>query len=128
MATVVQRVHRFTLRLSGISEALANAELDRLYEAGCDDASIGCTAGDWFALFSREAPSLAEAIVSAVRDVEAANVEGLGIEGVELNDPMSADDPDTAVVAYLDARLRARWLAPRVSEARELADRFFEAN
>ncbi len=124
MSTVIQKVRRFTLPLSGVSEELSDAELDRLYEAGCSDASIGCTAGHWFARFSREASNLAEAIVTAVRDIEAANVEGLAVEGVKADEPMGADDPDAAVVAYLDARLRARRLTPQVSEVRALANRF----
>lgn len=108
MAAIAHRVHRFTLALSGIADDLSDAELDRLYEAGCGDSSIGCTAGDWSARFSREAPSLAEAIISAVRDIEAANVEGLLFEGVTADEPDQLDGPDLAAVAYLDARLRAR--------------------
>ncbi|HEU5118635.1 MAG TPA: hypothetical protein VFT74_18705 [Isosphaeraceae bacterium] len=37
---------------------------------------------------------------------------------------MADDDPDSAVAAYLDARLRSRRLAPQVAEVRSLADRF----
>lgn len=123
MSTATQRVHRFTLPLSGIADRLSDAELDRLFEAGCDDSSIGCTAGDWFAAFDREAPSLAEAVLSAVRDVERARVEGLIIEGVEADDPDELDGSDAEVVAYLDALLKARRLAARHPEVRALAGR-----
>ncbi len=123
MSTAIQRVHRFTLSLSGIDDRLTDAELDRLFEAGCDDALIGCTAGQWSAEFDREAPSLAEAIVSAVRDVEAASVEGLAVEGVKTDEPDELAEADLAAIAYLDAMLRARRLAFRVPKVRELASR-----
>ena len=60
-------VHVFSLVLD---RAPTDDELDALFEAGCDDAgfeiaSDGCVAG-----FDREAPSLAEAIASAVHDIE----------------------------------------------------------
>ncbi|HEU5117307.1 MAG TPA: hypothetical protein VFT74_11640 [Isosphaeraceae bacterium] len=122
MATATQQVHRFSLPLSGIDN-LSDAELDRLYEAGCDDATIGCTAGEWSAEFDREAPSLAEAVLSAVRDVEAARVEGLAVEGVKPDEPDDLAEADLAAIAYLDALLRARRLASRVPKVRELVGR-----
>ncbi len=114
MSTATQRVHRFTLPLSGIADRLSDAELDRLFEAGCDDALIGCTAGEWSAGFDRDAPSLAEAVLSAVRDVEAAGVEGLAVEGVKADEPDELAEADLAAIAYLDAMLRARRLASQV--------------
>lgn len=58
----------FTVVLEGlddISEELSN----RLFEAGCDDASLGCSGGVVSLDFDREAASLAEAIGSAVRNI-----------------------------------------------------------
>jgi hypothetical protein len=129
MATVAQSVHRFTLSLSGVAEELSFAELDRLYEAGCGDASIGCLAGNWFARFSREAPNLSDAIASAIENVEAAGVEGLRIDGVTAEEPPQSGTFEAAVLDYIDALLRMRRLAPRASDARALADRVLaEAN
>lgn len=61
----------FTIVLKGlddISEALTN----RLYEAGCDDASLGCCEGVVSLDFDRDADCLANAIGSAVRDIAVA--------------------------------------------------------
>ena len=49
-------------------------ELDALFAAGCDDAAFFAQQGLSIGEFDREAPSLAEAIVSAVRDVESAGL------------------------------------------------------
>lgn len=54
--------------LDDINEELTN----RLYEAGCDDASLGCCEGIVTLEFDRDAGSLAEAIGSAVRDITTA--------------------------------------------------------
>ena len=51
--------------------------IDRLFEAGCDDAAIGRSDGIQYVDFDREATSLGEAILSAVRDVE--HVDGVSV-------------------------------------------------
>jgi hypothetical protein len=43
---------------------------DRLYLAGCDDGSLGISCGDWDIIRHGEADSLAEAIRSAIEEVE----------------------------------------------------------
>ena len=58
----------FTLILRHVAEmtdSLANA----LYDAGCDDATVGSSSGVARVSFSREAATLQDAIQSAVRDV-----------------------------------------------------------
>lgn len=56
---------------------------NKLHEAGCDDASIAdAEAGLIVLMFDREAPTLGEAVVSAIRDIQRANV-GLRIVRVE---------------------------------------------
>jgi hypothetical protein len=47
---------------------MANA----LYEAGCDDSSPGVSCGIISVGFAREADTLREAIISAIRDVQSA--------------------------------------------------------
>lgn len=79
------RPFEFTLILSPPPGELSDAELDRLHEAGCDDALIGRTAGVWHAIFERQAPSFAEAILSAIKSVEGASV-GLTVERVDTDD------------------------------------------
>ena len=76
--------YQFTLILSGI-DALTDEVLDRLYEAGCDDALIGSRDGVVFADFSRVAPSLTEAVLSAARDLKRAKV-GAQVVHVEPDD------------------------------------------
>ena len=59
--------HQFTLVLDHVPN---EEEIEALYEAGADDATIGSEGGYGVAEFEREADSLAAAIVSAVHDVE----------------------------------------------------------
>src|SRR4051812_30328292 len=72
IATAMRRIMRtfdFTLILTGCPE-WTDAACDALFEAGCDDALPGSRDGAVFLDFSRESPSLAEAVRSAVADVE----------------------------------------------------------
>ena len=67
-------VHHFTLIVDGPD--LQDGEfIDRLFEAGCDDAAIDRIDGIQYAEFDRGAASLDEAVLSAVMDVE--HVEGV---------------------------------------------------
>lgn len=55
------------------SEAQAEQYLDVLYEAGCDDATIGVGLPGYIGLdFCREADSAEQAVISAVNDVKRA--------------------------------------------------------
>jgi predicted DNA-binding transcriptional regulator AlpA len=69
----VSKPHQFTLVLKNVDENTPNIE-DSLYEAGCDDALINFRNGTVYLDFEREAPSLEEAVISAVSDVESATV------------------------------------------------------
>lgn len=69
----------FTLILRDVVEmtdSLANA----LYDAGCDDATVGSSSGVARVSFSREAATLQDAIQSAVRDVRQAGCEIARVE------------------------------------------------
>ena len=69
----------FTLILRDVAEmtdSLANA----LYDAGCDDATVGSSSGVARVSFSREAPTLQDSIQSAVRDVRQAGCEIARVE------------------------------------------------
>lgn len=73
----------FTVILDGIEE-MTDVLADVLYEAGCDDATVGSSCGVATASFSREAPSLQAAISSAVRDIRRAGCEASRVEIEEL--------------------------------------------
>src|SRR5437660_5119090 len=75
--------HEFTLILHGFSELTDDVE-DRLFEAGCDDALLGVLDGTPFLDFTREASSLKDAILSAIRDVAKAGFEVVRIEPDDL--------------------------------------------
>jgi hypothetical protein len=71
--------HRFTLALEG-SEGWSAAREDALFEAGCDDATILVQAGRVYLEFDREAPSLENATLSAIRDVRRAGLRVLRVD------------------------------------------------
>ncbi len=59
-------VYIFTLIVTGVDED----RLDALYEAGCDDATVGLSAQQSEIGFDREAPSLPQAILTAIAQAE----------------------------------------------------------
>lgn len=61
--------HSFTLILAGEPELTVELE-DALFEAGCDDASLGVSCGVLYLAFDREAASKSEAVAAAIEDVE----------------------------------------------------------
>ncbi len=63
------KTYAFTIVLDGASE-MTTEVIDALFEAGCDDGSLGSSGGALSIDFDREAPSLAEAIASAIRDID----------------------------------------------------------
>ena len=65
--------HDFTLVLTGVNE-LTQGVVDSFYEAGCDDATIASRCGRVVATFSRTAPSLKDAILSAIHCIRRAGV------------------------------------------------------
>jgi hypothetical protein len=79
------REHDFTLVLSGITELKPEVQ-DALFEAGCDDATPSLRCGRPFLTFSRAAPTLKDAILSAIRDIKKANIgaEVLRIDACNL--------------------------------------------
>lgn len=74
-------LEEFTLVIDG-GDVVEGA--DALYEAGCDDATFSQLDGQGYGGFDREAPSLAEALATAIRDVE--SVAGLRVRRVEPDD------------------------------------------
>lgn len=64
-----EKTFGFTLIYSGPTELTQELE-DAIFEAGCDDALLGIVEGRLILDFSRKAPSLREALFSAINDVE----------------------------------------------------------
>ena len=62
-------VHHFTLIVYG-PDLQDDAVINAVFEVGCGDAAIGRIDGIQYVDFDREAPSLDEAILSAVADLE----------------------------------------------------------
>ena len=73
--------HRFTLIVEG-PDLQAEPLIDELYEAGCDDALAGRSHGAQCLDFDREAPSIDEAILSAIADLARLD----GVEVVRIAD------------------------------------------
>jgi hypothetical protein len=73
--------HTFTVVLD---RRPTDDELDALHAAGCDDAAFGVEQGLSVAEFDREAPTLADAIASAVRAVESAGLVALRVLDEDL--------------------------------------------
>jgi hypothetical protein len=71
--TTCEREFDFTLVLTDIPELTESVE-NALFEAGCDDATIAIRSGRLFLTFSRTAPSVKDAIISAIRDVRRAKI------------------------------------------------------
>jgi hypothetical protein len=82
--------HEFVLKLN---REVSDDEFGALYEAGLDDAGIEAGPLGTLADFSRESSSLAEAIASAVWDIE--KVPGLRAMGVQCDTMVTAADVAT---------------------------------
>lgn len=78
-------VHEFSIIASGLTPDADDFE-DRLYEAGCDDATPTFSRGVIVLDFAREANTLEEAITSAMQDVERA---GAKVEHLEPDNLVS---------------------------------------
>ena len=65
--------HDFVLVLAGVTDLTPEQE-DVLFEAGCDDATISLRFGTIYLTFARFAPTLKEAVLTALRDVRRANI------------------------------------------------------
>ena len=85
---------QFTLIVDG-PDLQAQPLIDQLFEAGCDDATIGSSDGVQYVDFDREAEALDDALLSAVDDLEK-------LEGVEV---IRIADAGLASLADIAARV-----------------------
>lgn len=74
--------YEFTLIIDG--DVDSDEVVDKLYDAGCDDATFGVLNGVQIGDFTREATSIFDAIRSAVTQVE--SVPGLRVRRIEPDD------------------------------------------
>ncbi len=81
MIRTVDCEHDFTLILRGISE-LTTPIVDAVFEAGCDDATLGMSCGVAHLDFTRTAPTMKDAILSAIADVRRV---GMGIDVLRID-------------------------------------------
>ena len=84
--------HRFTVRIDG--DVGDSADLDRLYDAGADDATFEAGGAVSVATFDRDADTFLEAVVSAINDIESTGY-----------DVISVVDDDLVSVAEIAERL-----------------------
>ncbi len=85
MISSQQTEYEFELHLAGISKINKNVE-DRLFLAGCDDATLSSQNGKVSLVFSRESTSLKDAIISAISDVNSSDIS-VTVLGVDLCEP-----------------------------------------
>ena len=81
--------HHFRLIVEG-ADLQDEAVVDRLFEAGCDDALVGSTDGVQFVDFDRDAASFDAAVSSAMADVE--GVGGIRVVRLDGDGPVSIAD------------------------------------
>lgn len=96
--------HQFTLIVDG---QLGDEARFALVEAGCDAATFSTIGDIAFGTFVREAPTLGQAVSSAIAEVESAG--GLSVRRVEVDDSAGSEpDVDAAWLVALNAALDLR--------------------
>ena len=80
-------IHHFTLIVDG-PDLQDDVFIDALFEAGCDDVTVGRIEEIQFLDFDREAATRADAIRSTVTDVE--SVDGVHVVRVATVEPHPA--------------------------------------
>ena len=69
----MNKIYQFTLILDGVDDKTLGLE-DALFEAGCDDALINYKNGVVYLDFDREGEDLERTIISAIKNVESADI------------------------------------------------------
>lgn len=69
----MKAIYEFTLVLDGVDDNTPGLE-DKLFEAGCDDALINFRNSTVYLDFDREASSIEDAVLSAIRAVEGCEI------------------------------------------------------
>jgi hypothetical protein len=82
--TQAQNEFDFALIVAGVPE-LTDTVQDALFEAGCDDATPSIQHGLLYLEFSRRAPTIKDAIITAIRDVTRAGIGANVLQVDECN-------------------------------------------
>lgn len=77
--------HHFTINILA-KDIFETETLNKLYDAGCDDATFGFCDGSYYAMFSREAHSYDEAVESAIKNIKSVLGANVKIVSVEKDD------------------------------------------
>jgi hypothetical protein len=108
--------HQFRLILSGNPEPLEE-KADKLFEAGCDDALFGTSAGVPTISFAREAPSMSSAIMSAMADLRRA---GVGLAVVRIEPELDTTENENEAIRKLNNVLDLQLLRTPIHEIEDL--------
>jgi hypothetical protein len=87
---MAEKIHEFTLTTGTITEMTPELA-EALYEAGCDDATVGMSNGVFEATFHREGATFSDAVMSAILDIKRA-IPGAGWWALDHNDLVSQSD------------------------------------
>lgn len=115
--------YEFTLHLAGVSEVTLEMA-DRLFAAGCDDASPGACGGRASVDFAREGGSLREAVVTAIANVRAAGYE---VARVASDDFDTINSINSELVETAFANTLQRYESDLLGVVGELTDAEVEA-
>ena len=86
----------FRVTVAGIG--LTDEQLDALFEAGCDDAAFSLERdGTVFGFFDREAATQEDAVLSAIHDVQSADIDARVLRVTEDDDWLTASEIATRV-------------------------------
>ena len=111
------RAFDFTLILTGITELPRRVE-DALFEAGCDDATPSVRFGRVCLTFSRIAPTLKDAILTALRDVKQADT-GADVLRVDIGEFVTqADIARQLVHQSITGQRGPKGFRPRLARSR----------
>jgi hypothetical protein len=96
--------HEFVLILEGIAD-VDSKTMNALFEAGCDDGTLGRQGGRILMGFTRSAPSMKDAIFSAIADVHKAGI-GARVVRVEEASPDPGSTKTARVVNTVNSALQ----------------------
>ena len=108
-----EREYDFALILTGAHD-LTDEVMNALFDAGCDDATPSVQSGCLCMDFSRTAPSLKDAILTAIRDVRNAGIGADALRVYECDRVSPAEDAETVAAintALEGVRQRGRYPA-----------------
>lgn len=98
--------HEFSLVLKSVHEETASLE-DSIFECGCDDALIHFRNGGVYLEFNREAVTLEEAVISAIKNVKSAS---LIIEVASVSPANWVSEAEIAKRANVSRQLVSLWI------------------